>query len=53
MRIIEPFHKSHNAPDTYPTVYHFIIEMCTFLLQNGALWDMGLAGGIREIGLLN
>ena len=26
----------------YPTVHHFVTEMFTFLLQNGALWDMGL-----------
>ena len=23
-------------------MHHFVTEMCTFLLQNGALWDMGL-----------
>ena len=23
-------------------MHHFVKEMCTFLLQNGALWDMGL-----------
>ena len=22
-------------------MYHFVTEMCTFLLQNGALWEMG------------
>ena len=30
------------ALDKYPTMHHFVTEMCTFLLQNGALWDMGL-----------
>ena len=29
----------------------FVTEMCTFLLQNGALWDMGLVHcGICEMG---
>ena len=35
-------HKSHNALEKYPTMHHFVTEVCTFLLQNGALWDMGL-----------
>ena len=39
---IDPSYKSHNASDKYPTMYHFVTEMCTCLLQNGALWDMGL-----------
>ena len=35
---IDPSHKSHNAPDRYPTMHHFVTEMymCTFLLQNVA-----------------
>ena len=24
----------------YTTMHHFVTEMCTFLLQNGALWDV-------------
>ena len=51
---IDPSHNSHNALDKHPTMHHFVKEMCTctcvcahahvctFLLQNGALWDMGL-----------
>ena len=35
-------HKSHNAPVAYPTMHHFVTEMCTFLLQNCALWDFCL-----------
>ena len=34
---IVPSHKSHNASNKYPTMHHFVTEMCTFLLQNGAL----------------
>ena len=46
-------HKSHNAPVPYPTVHHFVTEMCTFLLQNGTLWDICLMHcGICEMGLL-
>ena len=40
---IDQNHKSHNAPVPYPTMHHFVTEMCTcvhFLLQNGALWDI-------------
>ena len=36
--------QSHNALNTYPTMHHFVTEMCTFLIhliQNGALWDIG------------
>ena len=25
----DPSHKSHNASDNYPTVHHFVTEMCT------------------------
>ena len=32
---------SHNTSVIYPTMHHFVTEMCTFLLQSGALWDMG------------
>ena len=43
---MEISHKSHNASDKYPTMHHFVTEMCThvctFLLQNDALWDMAL-----------
>ena len=44
-------HKSHKAP--YPTIHHFVTEMCTILLQNGALWDICMMHcGIWEMGLL-
>ena len=32
-------YKSYNAPVSYPTMHHFVTEMCTYLLQNGTLWD--------------
>ena len=47
--------KYHNAPFQYPTMHHFVTEMCmcTFLLQNGALWDICLMHhGICEMGLI-
>ena len=40
--VMDPAQTPHNALDKYPTMHHFVTEMCTFLLQNGALWDMGL-----------
>ena len=36
----DPSHESHNALDIYPTMHHFVTEMCTFLLQNCALWPI-------------
>ena len=53
---IDLIHKSHNAPVPYPTMHHFVTEMCAciFLLQNGALWDIFLLHGeICEMGLLD
>ena len=48
---IDPSHKSHTALARYPTVHHFVTDMCTFLLQNGALWDMEqVHSGICELG---
>ena len=54
---IDQPHKSHNAHIPYPTMQHSETEMCTrvstFLLQNGALWDMCLRHcGICEMGIL-
>ena len=46
--------KSHNAPVPYHTMQSFVTEMCTFLLQNGVLWDtLYLCNycGICEMGL--
>ena len=46
-----PSHKSHNASEKYPTLYHFVTEMCTHVhisvtkwcsvgLGNATLWDL-------------
>ena len=35
-------YESQNASGKYPTMHHFVTEMCTFLLENGAWWDMEL-----------
>ena len=52
--LIDQSHKSHNAPVPYPTMHHFVTEMCTFLLQNGALWDIyPMHYGICEMSLLH
>ena len=46
----DQIHNSHNAPVPYSTIHHFGTEMCTFLFQSGALWDMGQVHcGICEI----
>ena len=48
---IDPSHKSHHASDKYPTMHHFVSEMCTCVhisvtkwcivgYGTGALWDL-------------
>ena len=55
---IDSSNKSHNAPIIYHMMHHFVTEMCThvmctFLLQNGALWVICLMHcGICEMDLL-
>ena len=52
---IDQYHISHNAPVPYPTMHHFVTEMCTcvhnapfcnrdvhFSVKNGTLWDICL-----------
>ena len=47
---IDQSQKSHNASEKYPTIHHFSTKICTFLLQNNALWDIRLVHcGICEI----
>ena len=52
----EPSHQSHNSLDNYHTTHHFVtnnMHTCTFMLQNYALWDMGLVHcGVCATGLL-
>ena len=48
---IDPIHQSHNVSEKHPRMHHFVTEMCTYLLQNVAFWDMGLLHcGIYELG---
>ena len=50
-RTLDPSHKSHNAPYKYPTMHHFVTEMCTQVhisvtkrcivgYGTGVLWDL-------------
>ena len=34
----DPSHKSHNAPDKYPTMHHFVTEMCTCVHISVTKW---------------
>ena len=44
--------KSHTILNRYPTMCHFVTEMCTLLLQNDVLWDIGMVHcGICAINL--
>ena len=38
-RLVDKFNK---APVPYPPLHHFMTEMCTCLIQNGALWRIHL-----------
>ena len=52
--VTELIHNSHNVLAKYPTMQHFVSELCTILLQNGAFWDIDLMHcGICELGLLH
>ena len=65
MYIWDLSHNSHNASNKYPTMHHFVTEMCTHvhisvtkwcIVEYGtdALWDMGLVNcGICATGLLD
>ena len=35
------FHKSHNASVSYPTMHHFVTEMCTYVVHFG-IWEIGI-----------
>ena len=52
---IDLLFNSNNAPGPYPTMHHCETErahMCTFLLQNGVLYDFCLMHcGVCEMGL--
>ena len=44
---VDPSHKSHNAPDEYPTMHHFVTEMCISVTKwhilgygTAAFWDL-------------
>ena len=39
--LIDPSHKSHNAPGLYPIIHHFGTERGPFLFQSDVLWDVG------------
>ena len=49
---IDLIHKSHDAPAPYPTMNHFVTEMC--MLLNGALWDFAhcIVGFVRWVNSL-
>ena len=43
LRYRDPFHKSHNALDEYPTMHHFVTEMCMHMHISVTKWCiMGL-----------
>ena len=49
--VVEPSHKSHNAFNKYPTMHHFVTEICTYVHISATkipLWDIRLVHcGIR------
>ena len=53
-RKIDPSHKSHNASDKYPTMHHFVTEMCTFAhfcykMVHCGIWDWCIVRFVQQI----
>ena len=51
---IDPSHKSHNASDRYPTMYHFVTEMCTrahfcYKMVHCGIWDWRIVGFVQQV----
>ena len=46
-----PSHKAHNALDTYPTIQHFVTEMCIYVHISVTIWcTVGYGtGAIRDL----
>ena len=44
--LLDPSQHAYNTLDKYHTIHHFVKQLrahiCTFLLKNVAMWDMGL-----------
>ena len=50
--VIAPSHKSHkseNALDKYPTVHHFVTEMCYKAVYCGILDDYCIVGFMQQV----
>ena len=54
---IDPAHKSNNTTDKYPTMHHFVKEMCKcmHILQNCAwgIWDWCIVEFVRQVNYFN
>ena len=61
LKLIDLLHKSHNVPVPYPTMHHFVTEMCTqvhiFVTKrcivgylSNALWDLWDSSTFRHMG---
>ena len=51
---IDPSHKSHNASNKYPTMHHFLTEMCThahfcYKMVHCWIWDRSIVGFMRLV----
>ena len=44
---IDPSHKSHNASDKYPMMYHYVTEMCTHVHISVTKWC--IVGYVNEV----
>ena len=54
MELLDPSHKSHNALDKYPTMLHFITEMCTrahfcYKMVHCGIWGWCIVGFSQKI----
>ena len=53
---IDPSHKSHYALDIYPTMHHFVTEMCTQVhiavtteMMHCGIWDWCIMGFVNLV----
>ena len=56
----EPSHNSHKTLDNYPTMHHFVTEMCTrahfcYIMVHCGIWDWCIVGFVQQVylGLLS
>ena len=53
--LMKPSHKSHNATERYPTMHHFVTEICTRaqfchnIMAHCGIWARFIVGFVRQV----